>query len=61
MSASCQRHVQPRSHVAAVSLQTMGFGKLAAYHADDEYAFLSDFKDGFKVLMKLASAYTTDA
>jgi hypothetical protein len=33
--------------------QTMGFGKLATYHALNEYALLSDFAAGFSLLATL--------
>lgn len=32
-------------------------GKLAAYHANNEYAYLSDFKKGFKILATLIQKY----
>lgn len=38
-------------------MQTMGFGKLAAYHANNEYALLSDFKKGFQILVTLLDEY----
>lgn len=38
-------------------VQTMGFGKLAAYHANNEYGLLSDFKRGFRVLATLLSKF----
>lgn len=38
-------------------VQTMGFGKLAAYHANNEYALLSDFENGFKVLATLLTKF----
>lgn len=31
-------------------VQTLGFGLLKAYHANDEYALLGDFAIGYKVL-----------
>jgi acetylornithine deacetylase len=42
---------------AGFDVQTMGFGKLAAYHANNEYALLSDFKKGFQILVTLLDEY----
>jgi len=42
-------------------VQTLGFGKLAAYHANDEYALLSDFEKGFKVLAHVLSKFDPDS
>lgn len=36
-----------------MDLQTVGYGVEDAYHADNEYARLSDYEDGFKVLVRL--------
>jgi acetylornithine deacetylase len=36
-------------------MQTLGFGKLSTYHAVNEYALLSDFVRGFKVLVNLVN------
>lgn len=38
-------------------VQTLGFGRLSAYHANNEFAMLSDFKKGFKVLVSLLSKF----
>ncbi len=35
---------------AGYDIQTIGYGVEDAYHADDEFARLSDFKEGFAVL-----------
>jgi acetylornithine deacetylase len=35
---------------AGFDVQTVGYGLEDAYHADDEYALLSDFQQGFRVL-----------
>lgn len=45
-SLPCIRDLQE----AGFDVQTLGFGKLATYHANNEYALLSDFKKGLKVL-----------
>ncbi len=34
-------------------LQTIGYGVEEAYHATNEYAKLSDFKQGFKVFIDI--------
>lgn len=34
-------------------VQTLGFGKMSTYHANNEYALLSDYQKGFKVLLNL--------
>jgi acetylornithine deacetylase len=52
-SLPCIRDLQE----AGFDVQTMGFGKLAAYHANNEYGFLSDFKKGFRVLVVLMQKY----
>lgn len=52
-SLPCIRDLQD----AGFDVQTLGFGKLAAYHANNEYAFLSDFRKGFKVLAILISKF----
>lgn len=36
-----------------MDLQTVGYGVEDAYHADNEFARLSDYGDGFKVLTRL--------
>lgn len=52
-SLPCIRDLQE----AGFDVQTMGFGKLAAYHANNEYGYLSDFAKGFKVLVVLMQKY----
>lgn len=52
-SLPCIRDLQE----AGFDVQTLGFGKLAAYHANNEYAYLSDFKRGFRVLAVLIEKY----
>ncbi|PNH11605.1 Acetylornithine deacetylase [Tetrabaena socialis] len=34
-------------------VQCIGFGKMSTYHANDEYALLSDFVKGFRVMREL--------
>ncbi len=53
-SATCLLSLQD----AGFDVQTLGFGKLAAYHANNEYAYLSDFKAGFRVLAMLTAKYS---
>ncbi|CAI5499020.1 unnamed protein product [Closterium sp. Naga37s-1] len=38
---------------AGFDVQTMGYGVMATYHARNEYALLSDFKLGYRVLTNL--------
>lgn len=52
-SLPCIRDLQE----AGFDVQTLGFGKLAAYHSNNEYGFLSDFAKGFKVLRVLLEEY----
>eukprot|EP00882_Tetradesmus_deserticola_P002404 GHRQ01002563.1.p1 GENE.GHRQ01002563.1~~GHRQ01002563.1.p1 ORF type:complete len:440 (+),score=207.27 GHRQ01002563.1:231-1550(+) len=52
-SLPCIRDLQE----AGFDVQTMGFGKLAAYHANNEYGYLSDFEKGFRVLVVLMQKY----
>ncbi|KAF8063827.1 acetylornithine deacetylase [Scenedesmus sp. PABB004] len=52
-SLPCIRDLQE----AGFDVQTLGFGKLAAYHANNEYAYLSDFVKGFRVLAALVDAF----
>lgn len=52
-SLPCIRDLQE----AGFDVQTLGFGKLAAYHANNEYGYLSDFKKGFQVLVALMQKY----
>eukprot|EP01006_Ploeotia_vitrea_P027070 TRINITY_DN59949_c0_g1_i2.p2 TRINITY_DN59949_c0_g1~~TRINITY_DN59949_c0_g1_i2.p2 ORF type:complete len:273 (-),score=178.32 TRINITY_DN59949_c0_g1_i2:49-867(-) len=42
-------------------VQTIGYGIEEAYHADNEYAKLSDFEQGFQVLMMVISRLNADA
>ena len=37
--------------------QMQGFGRLAAYHAVDEFAYLSELAQGFKVMVALVKQY----
>jgi acetylornithine deacetylase len=48
-SLPCIRELQDEGY----DVQTIGFGKMATYHANNEYALLSDFAKGFQVLLKL--------
>jgi len=41
-------------------VQVTGYGVEDAYHADDEYAKLSDFQQGFKVLMEVVARLDSD-
>ena len=34
-------------------MQTTGFGLMKTYHANNEYAYLSDYRDGFNILTRL--------
>lgn len=34
-----------------------GFGKMATYHANNEYCLLSDFAKGFRVLCRLIDRF----
>lgn len=52
-SLPCIRDLQE----AGFDVQTLGFGKLAAYHANNEYGYLSDFKKGYRVLATLMDKY----
>jgi acetylornithine deacetylase len=52
-SLPCIRELQE----AGFDVQTLGFGKLAAYHANDEHALLSDFEKGFRVLASLLAKF----
>jgi len=38
---------------AGFDVQTVGYGIEDAYHADNEYALLSDFQQGFRVLANI--------
>ena len=38
---------------AGFDVQTVGYGLEHYYHADDEQAKLSDFKEGFRVLVRI--------
>ncbi len=40
---------------ACADLQLTGFGLSSTYHADNEYALLSDLKSGFKVFFHLVA------
>lgn len=52
-SLPCIRDLQD----AGFDVQTMGFGRLAAYHAVDEFAYLSELAQGFKVMVALVKQY----
>lgn len=52
-SLPCIRELQE----AGFDVQTLGFGKLAAYHANDEYGLMSDFEKGFRVLASLLAKF----
>ena len=43
---------------AGFDVQTVGYGVEDAYHADNEYALLSDYKQGFQVLCSIISQLT---
>lgn len=38
-------------------MQTLGFGKMSTYHANNEYCLLSDFKKGYSVLVRLLERF----
>jgi len=38
---------------AGLDIQCMGYGVEDAYHMDNEFARLSDFQQGFKVLLEI--------
>lgn len=38
---------------AGIDIQTFGFAVEDAYHSDDEWAFVSDFEKGFRVIMRI--------
>ncbi len=40
-------------------VQLIGFGLMSTYHANDEYALLSDFEKGFQVLMRVIARLST--
>ncbi|KXZ44557.1 hypothetical protein GPECTOR_65g175 [Gonium pectorale] len=48
-SLPCIRELQE----AGYDVQCIGFGKMATYHAVDEYALLSDYRKGFEVMREL--------
>ncbi|EFJ48310.1 hypothetical protein VOLCADRAFT_81178 [Volvox carteri f. nagariensis] len=48
-SLPCIRELQE----AGYDVQCIGFGRMATYHAVNEYALLSDFKKGFQVMREL--------
>ena len=52
-SLPCIRELQE----AGYDVQTMGFGKMSTYHANNEYALLSDFAKGFQVLVRLLNVF----
>lgn len=52
-SLPCIRELQDEGY----DVQTIGFGKMSTYHANNEYALLSDFVKGFQVLTKLVQHF----
>ncbi|GAX82993.1 hypothetical protein CEUSTIGMA_g10420.t1 [Chlamydomonas eustigma] len=52
-SLPCIRELQDEGY----DVQTIGFGKMSTYHANNEYCLLSDFKKGFNVLVKLVQVF----
>ncbi|GLC37544.1 hypothetical protein PLESTB_001759000 [Pleodorina starrii] len=52
-SLPCIRELQE----AGYDVQCIGFGRMATYHAIDEYALLSDFKKGFQVMRELVAHF----
>lgn len=38
---------------AGFDVQTLGFGLMRTYHANNEFGLLSDFRDGFRVLARM--------
>ncbi|KAG2484765.1 hypothetical protein HYH03_016419 [Edaphochlamys debaryana] len=54
-SLPCIRELQDEGY----DVQCIGFGRMATYHANDEYALLSDFQKGFEVMRELVLAHNT--
>ncbi|PNW87021.1 hypothetical protein CHLRE_02g105500v5 [Chlamydomonas reinhardtii] len=54
-SLPCIRELQE----AGYDVQCIGFGRMATYHANDEYALLSDFRKGFEVMRELVLHFNT--
>ncbi|MEW5309948.1 MAG: hypothetical protein WDW38_001788 [Sanguina aurantia] len=52
-SLPCIKEMQ----VAGYDVQVMGFGLTKTYHANNEYALLSDLKKGFQVMCKLVAFF----
>jgi acetylornithine deacetylase len=46
---------------AGFDVQTLGFGLMKTYHANNEYGMLPDFADGFRVLARIVHNMDTDA
>jgi len=40
-------------------LQIFGFGRMDAYHAINEYAYLDEFKEGFKITLDIIESFQT--
>ena len=41
-------------------IQLTGFGLSATYHADNEYALLSDMKNGYRVFHRIVAALNAE-
>lgn len=44
---------------AGFDLQVTGYGKMSVYHADNEYALLSDLKDAVKIMSRIIAEMDT--
>jgi acetylornithine deacetylase len=44
------------THHTRADVQLCGFGLSSTYHADNEYALLSDMKDGYQVFCRILGA-----
>lgn len=42
---------------SGMDLQMIGFGLMATYHGNNEYALLSDMKDGVKILSRFIANF----
>lgn len=54
-SLPCIRELQE----AGYDVQCIGFGKMSTYHANNEYALLSDYQKGFQVMVELAEHFNS--
>eukprot|EP00197_Chlamydomonas_leiostraca_P004747 CAMPEP_0202867528 /NCGR_PEP_ID=MMETSP1391-20130828/9483_1 /ASSEMBLY_ACC=CAM_ASM_000867 /TAXON_ID=1034604 /ORGANISM="Chlamydomonas leiostraca, Strain SAG 11-49" /LENGTH=429 /DNA_ID=CAMNT_0049547581 /DNA_START=14 /DNA_END=1303 /DNA_ORIENTATION=- len=54
-SLPCIKELQDEGY----DVQCTGFGKMATYHANNEYALLSDYKQGYRVLCRLVERFNS--